>query len=79
MPLKHHPIKIAQREFENLREIDFVDTGDMDHNDIDLMIGSDCYWKFVSGRTLKGKNNTVSGVAGSESTGVQNFRKRAKR
>ena len=57
MPLKNQPIKIAQREFENLREIDFADTGK--YYDTDLLIGSDCYWKFFTGKTLKGKNNTV--------------------
>ena len=57
MPLKNHPIKIAQREFENLREFDFADTGE--HYDIDLLIGLCCYWKFFTGKTLKGKNNTV--------------------
>ena len=57
MPLKNHPIKIAQREFQNLREIDLADTGD--HYDIDLLIGSDCYWKFFTGKTVKGKNNIV--------------------
>ena len=57
MPLKNQPIKIAQRKFENLQEIDFADTGE--HYDIDLLIGSDCFWKFFTGKTLKGKNNTV--------------------
>ena len=57
MPFKNQPIKIAQREFENLREIDFADTSV--HYDIDLLIGSDCYWKLFTGKTLKGKNNTV--------------------
>ena len=57
MPLKNHPIKIAQREFQNLREVDLADTGD--HYDIDLLIGSDCYWKFFTGKTVKGKNNIV--------------------
>ena len=57
MPFKNQPIKIAQKEFENLREIDFADTGV--HYDTDLLIGSDCYWKLFTGKTLKGKNNTV--------------------
>ena len=35
----------------------FADTGE--HYDIDLLIGSDCYWNFFTGKTLKGKNNTV--------------------
>ena len=57
MPLKNQPIKIAQRKFENLQEIEFADTGE--HYDIDLLIGSDCYRNFFTGKTLKGKNNTV--------------------
>ena len=40
MPLKNQPTKIPQDEFENLREIDFADTGT--HYDIDQLIGSDC-------------------------------------
>ena len=40
-----------------MREIVFVDKGE--HYDTDLPIGSDCYWKFFTGKTLKGKNNTV--------------------
>ena len=58
MPLKIQPIEITQREFENLREINFADTGK--HYDIDLLIGSDSYWKSFTGETLKGKNNTVA-------------------
>ena len=57
MPFKNQPIKITQRDSGNLREIDFADTGV--HYDIDLLIGSDCYWKLFTGKTLKGKNNTV--------------------
>ena len=57
MSLKNQPIKIAQREFENLREVVFVDKGE--HYDTDLPIGSDCYCKFFTGKTLKAKNNTV--------------------
>ena len=57
MPLKNEPIKITQKEFENLREIDFADTSV--HYDTDLLIGSDYYWKLITGKTLKGKNNTV--------------------
>ena len=56
LPLKNQPIKIAQRKFENLREIDFADTGE--HYDTDLLIGSDCNWKIFTGKTFKGKNNT---------------------
>ena len=56
MPLKNQPIKIAEWECENLREIDFADTGE--HYDIDLLIGSDCYWKIFTRKTLKGKNNS---------------------
>ena len=58
MPLKSQPIEIAQREFENLRETDFADTGK--YYDIDLLIGSDSYWESFTGKTLKGKNNTVT-------------------
>ena len=50
-------MKIAQRVFEKLRKVDFADTGE--HYDIDLLIGSDYYCKFFTGKTLKGKNNTV--------------------
>ena len=57
MSLKNQPIKIAQRKFENLREIDFADTGE--HYDTDLLIGSDCYCKICTGKTFKGKSNTV--------------------
>ena len=57
MPLKNQPIKFTQKELENLREIDFADTGE--HYGIDLLIDSDCYWNFFTEKTLKGKNNTV--------------------
>ena len=57
MQLKNQPIKITQSEFETLQGIDFAETGE--HYDIDILIGSDCYWKFFMGKTLKGKNNTV--------------------
>ena len=39
--LKNQPIKITQKEFENLREIYFADAGE--HYDIDLLIGSNIY------------------------------------
>ena len=57
MPLKKQPIKIAKKEFENLQEINFADKGE--HYGINLLIGSDCYSNFFTGKILKGKNNTV--------------------
>ena len=48
MPLKNQPIKIAQREFENLQEIDFADTSE--HYDTDLLIGSIAIKTFSRGK-----------------------------
>ena len=58
--MKNQPIKIAQKEFENLREIAFVDIGE--HYDINLLIVSDCYWNFFTGKTLKGKSNIIIAI-----------------
>ena len=48
MPLKNQNKKIAQREFENLREFDFADTGE--HYDADPLIGSVAIGNFSQGK-----------------------------
>ena len=53
MSLKNQPIKIAQKEIENPREINFADTGE--RYDLDLLISSDCYWSYFYGENIERK------------------------
>ena len=53
LPLKTQPVTFAKNNFEFLRELELADTGSSD--DIELLIGSDFYWAFVTGNIRLGK------------------------
>ena len=53
LPLKNQPITFAKNNFEFLKDLELADTDSSD--DIELLIGSDFYWAFVTGNVRLGK------------------------
>ena len=60
LPLKNKPITFAKNNFEFLKNLELADTGFSD--DIELLIGSDFYWAFVTGNVRLGKVGVPVGV-----------------
>ena len=60
LPLKNHPIMFVKNNFEFLRDLELADTCSSD--DIELFIGSDFYWAFVTGNVTLGKVGEPVGV-----------------
>ena len=53
--------KIEVQRYDHLRFLEFADNVDGENNDtIDILIGSDYYWNFVTGNVIKGKNGPVA-------------------
>ena len=47
LPLQHQPLQIARKHFKHLN-LNFADKGNLD-GEIDLLIASDNYWRFLTG------------------------------
>ena len=60
LPLKNQPITFAKNNFEFLKDLELADTDSSD--DIELLIGSDFYWAFVTGNVRLGKLGEPVGV-----------------
>ena len=58
--LKNQPITFAWKNFEFLKDLELADTGCSD--DIELLIGSDFYWAFVTGNVRLRKVGEPVGV-----------------
>ena len=56
LPIKNQPVKFAQQNYEHLKNLNFADSGS-GSGEIDLLIGSDCLWDFVSGQVKCGKGD----------------------
>ena len=53
-PVCVQPIDIAKTSYEHLARLELADSGDVGSSlEIDLLIGSDHYWKLVTGRVVK--------------------------
>ena len=54
-PLQIQPVSAAKQVYDHLTGLDLADVADSTHNlEIDVLIGSDEYWKLVTGRVIKG-------------------------
>ena len=53
-PLTSQPILYANENYAHLADLDLADSacGD-DHLDIDILVGSDHYWKLVTGEVIR--------------------------
>ena len=51
LPIKKQPIKVIKEHFVEFRNLEFSET-DIE-KEIDLLIGSDLYWRFVTGKIVK--------------------------
>ena len=52
------PIELCRRNYDYLKELDFADT--LVNQEPALLIGSDYYWKLVSGETIRSTKGPVA-------------------
>ena len=57
-PLVSQPLSHVVKMFPHLAELDLVDTGN--ESNIDVLVGSDLYWKLVTGRVVRGENGPTA-------------------
>jgi len=55
--LNHQAIKIAQQKYPHLSGLPLADSADEDDGVIDVLIGSDHYWKIVTGEVIRGNED----------------------
>lgn len=54
-PLTSQPIDLSRDHYKHLQGMDLADTAEItDSLEIDLLIGSDVYWSFVTGKVIRG-------------------------
>ena len=54
-PLTSQPIDLFRNHYKHLQGMDLADTAEItDSLEIDLLIGSDVYWSFVTGKVIRG-------------------------
>ena len=60
-PVLVQPINSSKAVYEHLSGVELADSGDIGgHLEIDLLIGSDHYWKLVTGRVLRGDSGPTA-------------------
>ena len=60
-PLSYQPISLCQDKFEHVMDLDLADaSGTHSHLDVDIFIGSDQYWNFITGEVRRGSFGPVA-------------------
>ena len=60
-PLMSQPISYSKEHYDHLRELDLADAAEVeDALEADILIGSDSYWKLVTGRVSRGRNGPLA-------------------
>ena len=61
-PLAYQPISFCQDKFEHIMDLDLADASvtHSHHLDIDILIGSDQYWNFITGEVRRGSFGPVA-------------------
>ena len=60
-PLTAQPIDLCATKYQHLSSLDLTDFSNKDAPmEVDLLIGSDCYWTLVTGRVCRGEAGPVA-------------------
>ena len=60
-PLTAQPIDLCATKYQHLSSLDLADSSNEDAPmEVDLLIGSDCYWTLVTGRVCRGEAGPVA-------------------
>ena len=60
-PIYGQPINCAERAFEHLSGLDLADSSHSGETlDVNILIGSDYYWRFATGRVLRGRTGPTA-------------------
>ena len=60
-PISNQFIELAQVQYEHLIELKLADSTDGESNlKVDILIGGDNYWKFVTGKVVRGRSGPVA-------------------
>ena len=58
-PLSNHAVNFTKTKYEHLRDLDLAETGE-GVGQVDILIGSDVYWKVFSGKVIRGDVGPVA-------------------
>lgn len=59
-PLCGQPITLSVQKYNHLSQLDLADPADDKARlEIDILIGSDYYWEFTTGKTCRGENGPI--------------------
>lgn len=59
-PLTTQPVDSCSKMYSHLADLDFADVSPDETLEVDMLIGSDFYWDFVTGRTVRGGSGPVA-------------------
>ena len=59
-PLTNQTISICTKKYSHLAQLDLADTSHDETLEVDMLIGSDYYWEFVTGETIRGSEGPVA-------------------
>ena len=61
-PLTYQPISLCQDKFEHIMDLELADTSETNSHylDVDILIGSDQYWNFITGEVRRGSFGPVA-------------------
>jgi hypothetical protein len=59
-PLMHQPVSMSSKKYSHLSQLDLADPSSGEMLEVDLLIGSDFYWEFMTGETIRGQSGPVA-------------------
>lgn len=59
-PLTMQPINTCLKMYSHLSRLDFADTSQGEMLEVDMLIGSDFYWEFMTGEMIRGESGPVA-------------------
>ena len=60
-PITNQHVKVAKENYEHLSDLELADcTNNCSEVNIDILIGGNLYWKFMSGRIKRGSSGPVA-------------------
>ena len=59
-PLTTQTVGTCSRMYNHLAQLDLADISQNETLEVDMLIGSDFYWQFVTGETIRGQSGPVA-------------------
>ena len=59
-PLTAQPVGVCPKMYSYISQLDLADTSQYETVEVDMLIGSDYYWEFMTGETVQGRDGPVA-------------------